>query len=295
MYKIVLWGLGEIYNKMLNTIHYYEMKKEFEIIAVTANEIPSFCKIDSYPLIKKEKIMELDFDYLIIMNRVHYQDILDEVCNNIKMDRNKVLNYRVLEIPNLKFADYIRLKESNISIVSNNCWGGFLYNTLALECKSPFKNCFFIDEEYIKLINNLEYYLSMQPTLSEYVIEPHNHMRYPVLTIGDIHIHCNHDTDADIAISNWNRRKEKINWNNLFFEMYTKDAGIEKEFNDLKYQNKVCFVPHKSDCPCSIQLPILPGQKEFYETVNSNATIKINGYIYGIVEILSNSPYFRCE
>ena len=43
-------------------------------------------------------------------------------------------------------------------------------------------------------------------------IDPHSRMKYPVLKLKNIFIHCNHSKTADAAIEDWERRKRKINY-----------------------------------------------------------------------------------
>lgn len=40
-------------------------------------------------------------------------------------------------------------------------------------------------------------------------IDPYSKQTYPVMLLGDIKIHCNHDTDLKVSQANWERRKKK--------------------------------------------------------------------------------------
>lgn len=70
---------------------------------------------------------------------------------------------------------------------------------------------------------------------------------YPIYTYGDVDLHMNHYRDYKEALAKWNERKERINWNNLFVEMYTDKEKSLEAFDSLSYGKKICFVPFKSD------------------------------------------------
>ena len=130
----------------------------------------------------------------------------------------------------------------------------------------------------------------------KYSIDIHSQKKYPVFLCDDIKIHCNHESNIEEAVEKWNRRKEKINWKNLFVEMYTEDPEIEQKFVALEdYKNKVCFVPYPSKQENSFSLSLMNGQKEFWETVNGNATDGKNSFAYDLVELLLNMECKRSE
>ena len=292
-YKIVVWGLGSVYNKHLNLLKYYEFNAQFQVVALTATKIPRYDIIDEYPVIKADSLFEIAFDYIIVMNDKNYKEIMNEAINQ-GIPKEKILPYRILEIPFLKFDEYIRLKESNISIISNNCWGGMVYYTLGIECCSPFKNLFLEDSDYIKLLENIYDYLSLDLKFLRYDIDMHSHKKYTVMELGDVLFHCNHDSEPEFAIKSWKRRREKINYNNLFIEMYTVNEKVADRFLELKqYSKKICFTPFKKKSKEIIQLSLYPGQKEFYEVVNSTAGIGSNSLDYRILDLLNGRVVYR--
>lgn len=294
-YKIVVWGIGATYNKHLNILRYYELKNEIEVIALTGNDIPKVRMIDGYRVIMLDDLDSLEYDYLLIMNERQYFDIREKAVA-LGVDVRKILHYKFLELPNLVFGEYIKLKESNISIISNNCWGGTVYNTLGLECLSPFKNLFLKDDSYLCMLNNIEYYLNCEPVFKDWEIDPHSKKRYPVLRLDDVLVHCNHDMIPESAIENWNRRRKKINMNNLFIEMYTDNIENAKSFLRLKkFPHKICFVPFACNNKEIYHLDLFPGQSEFWEAVISSARNGKNSISYNIVDLLNGKVVHRLE
>ena len=59
MIKVLIWGMGSIYNKMRNILSYYEMKKEMPIVGITAKEIPHFKYVDDIEILSYENIKAL--------------------------------------------------------------------------------------------------------------------------------------------------------------------------------------------------------------------------------------------
>ncbi len=293
IFKIVIWGLGKIYNTHINILKCLELRKEIEIVALTATDIPNFYSVDGYPLIKPCDLSEIQYDYVIIMNDKYLEEIATATLKNGAL-RKQILTYRMLDIPFLDFREYIKLKESRISIISNNCWGGMIYHTLGMECCSPFKNLFVEDRDYIKLLQNFKYYLQCELKFKHYMIDIHSKERYPVMVLDDILIHCNHESIPEQAVQNWNRRRVKINYENLFIEMYTESKESIHQFLELnQYPKKVCFTPFSNVREDVIQLSLYPGQEEFYQVVNSSAGIGNNSLNYRIIDLLNGKIIYR--
>lgn len=295
-YKIVIWGVGAVYNKHVNLLKYYEVKNEIEVVAVTSNDISSKTRtIDGFNAIELNELGSLEYDYLLIMNDVFYKEIR-EMAIEMGVESERIIHYKVLEIPNLVFEQYIKLKESRISIISNNCWGGTVYHTLGLECISPFKNLFLEDDSYLRMLCNLEYYLHCVPSFGGWAIDIHSGKKYPILKLDDVLLHCNHDDDYEAAVQNWNRRLKKINKDNLFVEMYTEQRENAEKFIQLhEYTKKVCFVPFACNEKGLWHLELGSGQTGFWEAVLSNAANGKNSLSYNLIDLLNGEPCHRSK
>lgn len=271
------------------------MEKEgiFEIIGVVDNSFSGVKKLDGYLLIERSKISTVFYDYIIIMSDKFYREIFMEAVK-LGVCQEKILPYKTLDLPGINFTQYIELKKSKISIISNNCWGGLVYHTLGMECLSPFKNLYLEDEDYINLLQNLREYLKTPMEFLRYDIDVHSKERYPIMRLGDISVHCNHDQRPEDALENWNRRLKKINYDNLFVELYTSNKNMAEKFISLEqYRNKICFVPFRTNCENMLQLKLNLGQKEFYEAVNSSASL--NGNAFYLVDLLLGNIRRRTE
>ncbi len=285
-YKVMVYGIGEQYNKNHNILKYYEYTGQFKIVGITAKWTPDSLYLDGYNLIKITELHEIQYDYIIIMSDIYFNEIVNELVSK-GIERKRIITYRVLQIPNLDFSKYIEFKSSDVSIISNNCWGGVICRTLGIECLSPFKNLSLEAEDYIKLLRDFKYYMGCELKFLEYAYNKNSGKNYPVMLLDDVKVHCNHDTNPEDAIAKWNRRRVKINYNNLLVEMYTEDRQIMEQFLRLEgYKNRICFVPFETNEKNTYQLSLYPGQSMFWETVNSNAGNGANSIEYNSLELM---------
>ena len=143
------------------------------------------------------------------------------------------------------------LKNTAPSIISSNCIGGIIYHDLGLQFKSPTINLTLNPNDYILFLENLEGFLNATP--KEIVLEGYH---YPVgeLTYKDqkIKLFFMHYKSFDDALSKWEERKKRIDFNNLFIiwevvEQSGPNIELLQRFLDLKYENKVLITGDK--CP----------------------------------------------
>lgn len=286
-YKILIYGLGEQYNRNFNTLKYFEVTGQFDIEGVTAKHTPDAATLDGYPVIPYERICQTKFDFVVVMSDIYFDEIVKDLTG-MGISRRCILSYRVLQIPFLDFEQYIAFKDSDISIISNNCWGGVICRTLGIECRSPFKNLSVGEGDYLKLLSHFEYYMGCDITFLKYAFNENSKKNYPVMLLDDIKVHCNHDTNPEEAAAKWNIRREKINYANLFVEMYTESRETMEAFLRIEgYKRKLCFVPFEVDADNVQQLTLYPGQKHFWEAVNSNAGNGANSIVYNSLRLLS--------
>ncbi|MDU2670586.1 MAG: DUF1919 domain-containing protein [Clostridium sp.] len=147
-------------------------------------------------------------------------------------------------------SDSKKNKNKDFSIISNNCWGGFVYQHLKLDYKTPFIGLFLLPDDYIKLLNNLEYYLgcNLKFTDNPKHVAKVDGKEYPVGILDDVEIYFMHYKSKEEALEKWNRRVKRLNFNNLFI-VFAETKLCSKtnidEFNKVKYKNKICFTAKK--------------------------------------------------
>lgn len=143
----------------------------------------------------------------------------------------------------LVFIKRLRLKNHNFSLISNNCCGGIIYNSLGERFNSPTVNLFIRTEDYLAFLENFEETLKADMSdVSDIYKEKYPVGRISLASEENIDVHFMHYKSFDQAKQKWNERRERVNFNNLFIFM---EAGIETteeivaRFDSLPFENKV--------------------------------------------------------
>lgn len=153
-----------------------------------------------------------------------------------------------------------RIKNKEITIISQNCVGGVLYSLIGQQFLSPTINMFIEDNNFVKLVYNLEHYMNIpaEPLTDRYMdpIDPSIH--YPKIKIDDIELCCLHYRDCSDAINAWERRRKRVNFKRVLviansWNMHEKDQLVRKVCENGKYKT-ICFTYKKYDYPGCINL-----------------------------------------
>lgn len=147
--------------------------------------------------------------------------------------------YRALLRYPLDRHNRIHLKNKNFSILSANCTAGVIYHALGLPFLSPTLNLYFDVPDFIKFVSDPAIYLAAElvPCPSE---KP-----FPVAKLKDITLYFVHAASFEQARADWERRKNRINWQNIFIIMVERDGCRLEDiaaFDRLPYPHKVVFV-----------------------------------------------------
>lgn len=148
-----------------------------------------------------------------------------------------------------------QLKETCFTIISNNCWGGMVYESYDLPKESPTVGVFFMADEYIKFLSDIKCYLSKEikfipPESSRYADELRKDKRfgsYPIGVIDDVEISFLHYHSAQEAKEKWERRCARINWDKLIVKFNDQNGCLEEHvrlFSEMPFKNKLFFTIH---------------------------------------------------
>lgn len=143
----------------------------------------------------------------------------------------------------------IGLKNHHFSIISNNCWGGIVSRNRNIPYYSPTVGLFIFSKDYIKFLSNLKYYLSIDMVqlsiydskYSSYLLRQYDDS----LVIGkldDIELIMVHYSTFDEAKEKWNKRKIRVDFNNLLIKYSDQNLFEADDFNkfkELNYNNKL--------------------------------------------------------
>lgn len=145
-----------------------------------------------------------------------------------------------------------RLAVTDFTIISNNCWGGTIYETYGLPKQSPTVGMFIMPDDYLKLISNLQHYIAapllfIQPEKSKWAPELRNKPNWGSYLIGrinDVELHMLHYHDEITARQKWESRVKRINHNRLIFKFNDQNGATEahfKAFDALNLDHKILF------------------------------------------------------
>ena len=148
-----------------------------------------------------------------------------------------------------------RIKSRGFTVISNNCWAGKLYQYLDMPYLSPTIGLYFFADDYIKFVKNLRYYISLDLRFisskdSKYysVLNSKNQLDIPIGLLDDVEIIFLHYKTEKEAYEKWSRRKERINWDNMYIKFSKMNLCTDnhlKEFDSLSYEKKFLFTTFK--------------------------------------------------
>lgn len=254
---------GEEYKKIEDALIFIESSVHQAPVIANVSGKPAFCVDNSKLYLPTEmpkqesKKREMFRKYIPLSVRKSAKSIKKLLKKDTRNEllwgkkRNKLLeSYRK------------KLTNKDFTLITQNCIGGVIYDDLGMQFTSPTINMFIEDDSFVKLVENLEHYMSIKPKkVTDCYIDPiDNNIKYPVIKIDDIKINCLHSKDCNQAIEDWERRKKRINFNNIIviansWNLHENKKLIER-IGKIKYKkiiftykdyNKEYCIPLKGD------------------------------------------------
>lgn len=149
-----------------------------------------------------------------------------------------------------KYLKEIRKRDLNLqefTILSSDCLAGILYHDLNRKFLSPTINLWFDEKDFLKFCIFPQYYLNCE---LHFLSETEKDVSYPVgcLGEGDRHItlYFEHYRSNQECAEYWNKRKKRINWENLFVVMSDLELSDEEvqQFHQIQAKRKIMFTWH---------------------------------------------------
>ncbi len=145
-----------------------------------------------------------------------------------------------------------KLSETDFTIISNNCWGGMIYDSYGLRKDSPTVGMFIMADDYIKFISDLRANTSKEltfidPETSRYAETLRKETKfgtYPIARIDDMEFMFLHSHSEQEAKEKWERRCQRINWDKLIVKFNDQNGCTEehvKIFSELPFEHKLFF------------------------------------------------------
>lgn len=240
-YNVYIYGAGNMYNQLINYINLY--KDYINILGIITSNPICYKKIDGYDCITIDEVYAgggVDF-FIIAVEK--WKEIF-RILIKKGIDEKKIIRGSVFKLPNFDFEEYIRLKNNNVSILSNYCLGGILYDKLGLKYISPTINMYCAGERYLDFLEEYEYYLNCEMKevqLENYVDGTISLETFWLKGILDNKIvwNFNHSTDIKKAITQWNVRKARFNYFNVAALMVIQSDRDAIRFEKLKIRKKL--------------------------------------------------------
>lgn len=195
--------------------------------------------------------------------RLNYSNFLSkDVKDDSAMPTYEGLRLKILKYPRTGklFAENRKkqLHNTNFTIISNNCWGGMIYESYNIQKQSPTVGLFFMAKDYIEFLSDLKGYINgtlafIKPEESRWkempqVVGDKRFGHYPVGALSNgkntIEIFFLHYHSEQEAREKWERRCKRINWSKLLIKFNDQNGCTEKElkqFLALPYKNKIFF------------------------------------------------------
>lgn len=130
------------------------------------------------------------------------------------------------------------------TLFSSDCLSGILYHDLERKFLSPTINLWFKEKDFLKFCNSPKYYLNC-----DFCFLPKNEkeVSYPVGCLGEadrsITLYFEHYQSNEESAKFWDKRKERIDWENLYVVMSDWELSDEDihDFYQIKAKRKIMF------------------------------------------------------
>lgn len=158
---------------------------------------------------------------------------------------------KIVQNQRRKHFSKFELKNKDVTILSNFCIGGAIYNDLGLKFLSPTINLFFGQHGFIDLVNNLDGYKNAE-LIDTDNYDYFNEKKTPVCILRkeglpDVEIHFNHYNSYEEARDKWFSRYDRIVKNKIYLIISAvNDHSLIDDFAKLPYP-KVIFSNIDSD------------------------------------------------
>ena len=158
-----------------------------------------------------------------------------------------------------------KIKDTSFSIISNNCWAGDVYRYFGISYQTPTVGMYFYADEYIKFLSNLPYYLScplekmsFQESKYQEILLKKGQENKLLARLDDVEIVLLHFPDWAEAKEKWDRRVQRINFDNIIVKFSRQNLCSDEHFAafcNLPFEKKIFFDNKPSDNPIAVYIP----------------------------------------
>lgn len=169
--------------------------------------------------------------------------ILDKIYIKVRNLKNKYFgNIRKKKIP------------QDITIISNNCWGGLVYQFFNIKYNSPTIGLFFCPDDYLNFVSNLKRYINIELEkvnledshnyvfLADHIKKGDYKSNLIIGKLDDVEIIFLHYSSFEEAKEKWQRRCSRINYDKILYK-FNNNNGFNIEhyyrWNSINLGNKI--------------------------------------------------------
>lgn len=254
--RVIVWGSYVEYDRFHQWMEVELLKGSMQIEAIVLNEENLFTWLDGIEVIPIEELLTREYDYLINLNQ-NDPLAVRRILELLRIPLDKVIPIKVFALPCFDLQRYLAVKESRVSIIANNCWGGVTYNALGMQFLSPFINMFVLPEDYLKLLNRFDFYMDQPLHYIEDGFEVNLKRNYPIVGLADVTLNFNHYTEFESAVQIWEKRKARLNFDNLFVEMIIDTRESLEAFLKVPFARKIGLSTIKCSDKDIIYFPVV--------------------------------------
>lgn len=256
--KVIVFGIDNDYNAEVNLLMYEISKGNIEVIGISSYDKKYMNFLDGFKVYTQSELFNLNYDYVIVFHSA-YQAVVNNLTK-LGVERTKIINGKVFNTPYFDFILYTNLLESPLTIFSDDCWGGLVYHYLYLPINSPTVNLWFNKSDFLKFVSDYQFYLNCELKCERETDIFRCQIALGSLGEGDkkITMMLNHHACFADAAADWNKRKDRVNKNNIFVKMSneTGDPDLARRFEQIPLEKKAIFTPTSfPQCSSSIFMP----------------------------------------
>lgn len=188
------------------------------------------------------------------------------------------------------------LEVDGFSIISNNCWGGTIYESYGMCKASPTVGMFIMPSDFVRFCADVDRYLSeslefISPEESkwrEVLSSNGNWGTYLIGRLGDVELQMLHHHDEATARRKWQSRVDRVDRDRLIFKLNDQNGATEEDllaFDALPLEHKLVFAAkdhpgvrccRRIHCPRSCEF--IPAS---WEPFGANRSFNVTEYING--------------
>jgi len=188
---------------------------------------------------------------------------------------------------------------SDFTIVSNNCWGAHVYQTMGVGYATPFVGLFIPPTDYLVLLGDFDRLMAQPLTFvghSAYAAinawRASANLDYPIAHLGDqVEINFQHYATAQDAQDKWDRRRERMSPNpdRRFYKFDDREGATPEQieaFCRLPLKNRLCFTAKAYAVPTILA----PAEADDARVIDGLALALVSRKVFNTLRWISPAP-----